>query len=128
MANDYPRSFRVADQVQRELSQMLRFEIKDPRIDSMLTVSEVEVSRDLSVATVFVTIMGDGDRKEALKGLNSASGFMRKQLAARLKLRAVPILRFRYDDTAEKGAKLSALIEKAVRDDDQNNSDPHSND
>ncbi len=128
MANDYPRSFRVADQVQRELSQMLRFEIKDPRIDSMLTVSEVEVSRDLSVATVFVTIMGDGDRKEALKGLNSASGFMRKQLAARLKLRAVPILRFRYDDTAEKGAELSALIEKAVRDDDQNNSDPHSND
>jgi len=128
MANDYPRSFRVADQVQRELSQMLRFEIKDPRIDSMLTVSEVEVSRDLSVATVFVTIMGDGDRKEALKGLNSASGFMRKQLAARLKLRAVPILRFRYDDSAEKGAELSALIEKAVRDDDQNNSDPHSND
>ncbi|MDQ7015160.1 MAG: 30S ribosome-binding factor RbfA [Gammaproteobacteria bacterium] len=128
MANDYPRSFRVADQIQRELSQLLRFELKDPRISDMLTVSEVEVSRDLSVATVFVTVMGDDDRKEALKGLNSASGFMRKQLAARLKLRAVPILRFRYDDSAEKGAELAALIEKAVRDDHPNGNDPNSND
>jgi ribosome-binding factor A len=116
MAQEYSRTQRVADQIQRELASLIQREVKDPRV-GMATVSAVEVSRDLSHAKVFVTIFnGSEDEQEiteSVKALNSASGFLRSQLGQRMKLRIVPTLRFHFDDSLSRGNYLSNLIDQA---------------
>ncbi len=114
MPNDYPRSHRVADFIQRELSGLIRTELKDPRISPMLTIASVEVSRDLSVAKVFFSLFDPEERQETQEALGRASGFLRRQLARQMNTRSVPQLRFHYDDSAERGAHMSALIADAV--------------
>lgn len=114
MASDYPRSHRVADYIQRELSVLLRSELKDPRISPMLTIASVEVSRDLSLARVYYSLLDAGEQADTHEALVHASGFLRKQLAGRMKIRSVPQLRFYYDDSSERGAHMSALIANAV--------------
>jgi len=116
MPNEFPRSHRVADFIQRELSELIRTEIKDPRVSSMVTVSSVEVSRDLGTAKVHYTIMNaePGERDATEKALKNAAGFLRRKLAPRLNTRSVPQLRFYYDDSIERGAHMSALIADAV--------------
>lgn len=116
MPNDFPRSHRVADFIQRELTDIIRSEVKDPRVSEMMTVSSVEVSRDLGTAKVHYTIMNaePGEREETEKALKTAAGFLRKKLASRLNTRSVPHLRFYYDDSIERGAHMSALIDSAV--------------
>lgn len=114
MAKDYPRSYRVADQIQQELAQILRDELKDPRLSKMLTISDVDVSRDLSVAKIYYTLLDESDRGTTAAALQSGSGFLRRRLGQRVKLRAVPQLHFYYDDSVERGAHMSALINAAV--------------
>ena len=114
MPSDYPRSHRVADFIQRELSVLIRGELKDPRLSPMLTIASVEVSRDLSVAKVYFSVFDADEKVPTLEALGSASGFLRKQLARRMQTRSVPQLRFYYDDSAEHGAHMSALIANAV--------------
>ena len=114
MTSDYPRSHRVADFIQREIAGLIRTEIKDPRISPMLTIASVEVSRDLSVAKVYFSLFDPEERKETQAALERASGFLRRQLARQMKTRSVPILRFYYDDSAERGAHMSAVIADAV--------------
>ena len=116
MAQEYSRTQRVADQIQRELAVLIQREVKDPRV-GMATVSAVEVSRDLSHAKVFVTILNGGEDQqgmtESVKALNNASGFLRSQLGQRMKLRIVPTLRFHFDDSLSRGNYLSNLIDQA---------------
>ena len=116
MAQEYSRTQRVADQIQRELAALIQREVKDPRV-GMATVSAVEVSRDLSHAKVFVTILnGDEEQQEitkSVRALNNASGFLRSQLGQRMKLRIVPTLRFHFDDSLSRGNYLSNLIDQA---------------
>lgn len=114
MPSDYPRSHRVADFIQRELSGLIRTELKDPRVSPMLTVASVEVSRDLSVAKIYYALFDPEERVETQDALVRASGFLRRQLARQMNTRSVPQLRFFYDDSAEKGAYMSALIADAV--------------
>jgi len=116
MPNEFPRSHRVADFIQREISDLIRTELKDPRVSEMITVSSVEVSRDLGTAKIHYTIMGaePGEREDTEKALKNAAGFLRKKLAPRLNTRSVPQLRFYYDDSIERGAHMSALIDDAV--------------
>ncbi len=116
MPNDFPRSRRVADFIQRELSELIRTELKDPRVSSMVTVSSVEVTRDLGTAKVHYTIMNpqEGERESTDQALKKAAGFLRRRLAPRLNTRSVPQLRFYYDDSIERGAHMSALIADAV--------------
>jgi len=116
MPNDFPRSHRVADFIQRELAELIRTEIKDPRVSSMVTISSVEVSRDLGTAKVHYTIMGaqPGERESTDNALKRAAGFLRRQLSQRMNIRSVPELRFYYDDSIERGATMSALIDQAV--------------
>lgn len=114
MASDYPRSHRVADYIQRELSTLIRAELKDPRISPMLTVASVEVSRDLSVAKVYYALFDPAEKADTHEALGHAAGFLRKLLARRMNIRSVPQLRFYYDDSAERGAHMSALIANAV--------------
>lgn len=114
MAKDYPRSYRVADQIQRELADLIRMEVKDPRVPALVTVAAVEVSKDLSHARVYVSMYDAHDRDQAVRALNNAAGFLRGKLGARIRMRTVPMLNFRYDDVQEHGAQLSSLIDTAV--------------
>jgi len=117
MPKDFPRSRRIAEQVQRELSEIIRLELKDPRV-GMITITDVEVTPDTAYAKVYFTLMGDAARvKETATALAHAAGFLRSELAHRLKLRIVPQLLFKYDASVERGARLSQLIDAAVADD-----------
>ena len=115
MPKDYPRSRRIAEQIQRELAEVMRTELKDPRVGGLITITDVEVSSDQSHAKVFFTLLGDAQKiDETTLGLKRAAGFMRTQLAQRLKLRTVPQLEFKYDASVERGIKLTRLIDEAV--------------
>lgn len=111
MAKEFSRSDRVAEQIQRELADLLQFEIKDPRV-GMVTITEVEVSGDMSHAKIYYSA-AEGT-KELQKGLEKSSGFLRTQLAKRLLLRTVPQLHFVYDASIDRGMKLSKLIDEAL--------------
>jgi len=117
MPRDFPRSRRIAEQLQRELSDIIRLELKDPRV-GMITITDVEVTSDHAHATVYFTLLGEGSRiEEAAQGLQHAAGYLRSQLARRLTARTVPQLQFKYDPSVERGARLSQLIDAAVAQD-----------
>jgi ribosome-binding factor A len=117
MPRDYPRSRRIAEQIQRELSGIIRLELKDPRV-GMVTIIDVEVSRDQSHAKIFFTLLGDQQAiEDTSRGLQHAAGFLRSELAQRMKLRVVPQLQFKHDESVERGMRLSRLIDDAVAQD-----------
>ena len=120
MAKEFSRTQRIGDQMQRELALLIQREIKDPRL-GLITITGVDVSRDLSHAKIFITIMGQDDDEEAVKGnlriLNEAAGFLRMQLGKSMKLRTVPQLHFNYDASIRRGVELSSLIERAAAED-----------
>lgn len=115
MPREFSRTLRVGEQIRRELAELIR-KVKDPRVGNV-TFGEVEVSKDLAHAKVYFTVLGGGaeQARESAQGLNHAAGFLRRELGRVMRLRIVPELRFVYDDTQEKGARLSALIDQAVR-------------
>jgi ribosome-binding factor A len=105
---------RVADQIQRELSALLFNELKDPRV-GFITLTGVEVSPDLAHAKVYYTSMGDEQaRAQTAEGLERASGFLRSLLGRRLQVHTTPELHFVFDESVERGAQLSQLIDRAV--------------
>lgn len=113
MPKDYPRSRRIAEQIQRELSEIIRLELKDPRV-GMVTITDVEVTLDQAHAKVFFTSLGDpANQPDTIYALNHAAGFFRSELAHRMRLRIVPQLVFEYDVSVERGVHLSRLIEQA---------------
>ncbi|WP_139853296.1 ribosome-binding factor A [Acinetobacter pullicarnis] len=115
---------RMGDTVQRELSELIRQELKDPRLGGLVTISAVKVSPDLGYADIYVTVMGrelENDQneqahKDTLDILNKASGFLRQELSRRLKTRITPRLRFHYDKTNAYGNYMFGLIAEAVKD------------
>ena len=108
------RAHRVGDQIQRELADLLRNEVKDPRVGPV-TITGVDVSADLSHATVRVTHLAGKDKAgEAVDALARTAGFLRSELARRLNLYSVPQLHFAYDDTIEAGLRMSQLIDEAI--------------
>lgn len=114
MPKDYPRGRRIADQIQRELSEIIRMDLKDPRV-GLITITDVEVTQDNEHAKVFFTALGEPVQQEAAeRALNHASGFLRSALAKVMKLRTVPQLRFNYDVSVERGVRLSNLIDEAI--------------
>ena len=104
------RAFRVADQIQRDLAELVR-ELKDPRI-GMATINAIEVTPDYAHAKVFFSVL-IGDPKETQEALNEAAGFLRNGLFKRLQIHTVPTLHFQFDRTIERAAEMSALINKA---------------
>jgi len=117
MTKDFPRASRIADQIQRDLSDLIRLEVKDPRV-SLVTISAVEVTRDLSHAKVYVTSLApEHSAEQTTAALQHAAGFLRSQLARGLKLRTVPQLQFVYDVSVERGIHVSDLIDRAVAED-----------
>ena len=117
MPRDYPRSRRIAEQVQRELTDIIRLEMKDPRV-GLITITDVEITPDHKIARVFFTLLADeAGIEESTRGLRHAAGFLRSRLARRFEMRSVPQLEFVYDASVERGARLSQLIAAAVADD-----------
>ena len=104
------RSFRVADQIQRDVAELIR-DLKDPRV-GMVTINAVEVTPDYAHAKVFFSVLV-GDADECVLALNEAAGFLRNGLFKRLSIHTVPTLHFQFDRTTERAAELSALINKA---------------
>jgi ribosome-binding factor A len=108
------RPQRLGDLIQREVSELIRLELRDPRV-GMITITSVDVSPDLSHAKVFFTILEKQKLQETLGGLSRAAGFLRSQLARRIKMYTTPELRFEYDESVERGDRLSRLIDNALK-------------
>ena len=104
------RAFQVADQIQRDLAELIR-EVKDPRL-GMVTINSVEVTPDYAHAKVFFSVLV-GDPHECEEALNHAAGFLRNGLFKRLQIHTVPTLHFKFDRTTERAAELTALIRQA---------------
>lgn len=110
------RPEKIAEQILRELSQLLMFSIKDPRIASV-TITDVQVARDLSIAKIFFTVTDEAeDRKPAEQGLKKSAPFMRRQLSQLMRMRSVPELRFYYDESIGYGQRIEDLL-RQVKDD-----------
>lgn len=125
MAKQYSRTQRVADQMQRELAILIQREVRDPRL-GMVTITAVDVSRDLAHGKVYFTLLGkdsDEDVAENREILNEVAGFLRMQLGRVMKLRSVPQLHFHYDESIRRGVHLSSLIDRAVAEDRQHLND-----
>lgn len=109
---------RISEEVKKVLSELLYNGLKDPRVTSMTTVTEVKVTRDLSFANVYVSVLGDKKEKEdCLKGLQSAKGFIRSEIGKRIDLRHVPEPIFHLDETLEHAGHISDLLEQVKKED-----------
>ena len=112
----FKRTDRIAEELKKELSSVIR-ELKDPRIPLMTSIVSVSVTNDLRYAKVFVSIMGtDEEKKDALKALQSAAGFIRRTVGGRVQLRCVPEFLFRLDTTIEYGAHINELLHNINKD------------
>jgi ribosome-binding factor A len=120
MPREFPRTRRVGEQIQRELAELIRLELKDPRL-GMVSISAVQVSRDLGHAKVHVSVLGTEEQsRESVKVLNHAAGFLRHKLGKLLHIRVIPELHFFLDRSLEEGARLGALINAAIASDRKN--------
>ena len=108
----FQRSDRVAEQVRRDLADLIRTELKDPRV-GMVSLTAVELTPDYAHAKVFFATLNDEHLEEIEKGLKRASGFLRRELGRRIHIHTLPELHFVYDNSIERGASMSALIERA---------------
>ncbi len=109
------KNTRINEEVLRELSNIIRGEIKDPRIHPMTSVVSVEVAPDLKSCKAYISVLGDeGSREDTLKGLKSAEGYIRRKLAQNINLRNTPEIRFVMDQSIEYGVNMSKLIDEVV--------------
>ncbi len=123
MAKEFSRSQRVAEQIRRELAELIRLEVKDPRV-GFITLTDVEITPDYAHAKVFFTSMrGEEGLDEILVGLRRASGFLRRELGKRVRIHTLPELHFQYDSSVERGSRMSQLIDEVVREDDARRKD-----
>jgi ribosome-binding factor A len=112
----HTRTARIAEEIKKIVSKMLITEIKDPRINSLISVTDVEVTSDLSYAYIYVSILG-GNQESSMLGLKSACGYIRREVSKNIKIRHVPEIIFRIDDSLEKGMRMERLIESVRKSD-----------
>lgn len=111
------RTSRISEEVRKEVSSIIQNELKDPRLSGLTSVTSVKVTRDLRYAKVYISIMGeDKEKTDSITALKSAAGFIRRELAHRVKLRYTPELIFELDTSIERGAYISKLIDKTLND------------
>lgn len=109
----FPRVYRISEEYKREISDIIRNDIKDPRIAEFTSVMSVEVTRDLKYAKVYISVLGDEKKRaETLEGLRSAAGFVRREMGKRVKLRYTPEIVFEPDNSIEHGIYISKLIDE----------------
>ncbi|WGX76976.1 30S ribosome-binding factor RbfA [Paraclostridium bifermentans] len=115
----YSRTQRIGEEIRKVVSTMLISGIKDYRINSLISVTDVEVTSDLSYAYVYVSILG-GNKESSMAGLKSACGYIRKEVGKNVKLRHTPEIIFKIDDSIEKGMYMESLIKKVNEDNSKN--------
>lgn len=117
----FSRSERVNEQIRRELADLIRTGLKDPRLSAhvkLVTLTDVEVTADYAHAKVFYTSLSSPEQREAVdRGLKAAAGFLRRELGRRIRIHQIPELHFHYDESVERGTHLSQLIDEAVKSD-----------
>ena len=110
------RISRINDEIMKELSQIIRFEVKDPRINAMTSVIRVDTTTDLKYCKVFVSVLGNEEEKQnVMKGLKNAGGFIRHLVAERINLRFTPELQFKLDESTEYAIHMSQLMEQVAK-------------
>ncbi len=123
MPREFPRTRRVGEQIQRELAALIHDELRDPRL-GMVSISSVQVSRDMAHAKIHVSVLGKDEQvSDSLGVLNHAAGYLRHKLGKILHMRVIPVLRFYHDRSLEEGARLGALINEAIASDKGNADD-----
>ncbi len=122
MPREFLRSDRMAEQLRRELAEIIQDEIKDPRV-GFLSFTEVRMSRDLSHAVVYCSVLNSEQLHESIEVLNRAAGFIRKSIGRRIRARIVPTLKFVADESIIRGAAMDELISEAVQSDKKNSDD-----
>jgi ribosome-binding factor A len=108
------RPQKLGDLIQREVSDLIRLEVRDPRV-GMITITSVDVSPDMTHAKIFFTVLENDKLQDTLEGLKRSAGFLRAQLAKRVQMYTTPELRFLYDESVERGDRLSRLIDAALK-------------
>lgn len=116
MPKEYPRSDRMASQIHRELSGLIQHGLKDPRL-AHPSILDVQVSRDLSQAKVYFSVLDEERSAQTAKALNHAAGFLQRELARVINARIIPRLQFYYDDTDIRGKDMDSLIDAAIAQD-----------
>ncbi|MBU5590650.1 30S ribosome-binding factor RbfA [Clostridium sp. MSJ-4] len=107
------RNGRINEEVRKEVSDIIRNQLKDPRINAMVSVTDVKVTKDLRYAKVYVSIFGDDEqKKDTFNALKSSSGFIRKEVGSRVKLRYTPEIMIELDESIEQGMHIDSLLEK----------------
>jgi len=119
---EFNRSERVAGTLRRELAQLIQMEVKDPKV-GFVGLSDVEVSRDLAHAKVFITVFEPEKAVSSVKALNRAAGYLRRRLGQKMRIRSVPELHFEHDASVETGQRMDSLIDAAVESDRNNPGD-----
>ncbi|MFS8541277.1 MAG: 30S ribosome-binding factor RbfA [Tissierellales bacterium] len=118
------RISRISEEMRKVISELLSREIKDPRISPLTSVTKVEVTNDLSYAFIYVSVLGnDEDKANTIKGLQSAKGYIKREIGNRIDLRILPELVFRLDESIEQGIYISQLIDKISREDREKRGD-----
>ena len=122
MPKEFSRSSRIAEQIQRELAELIRLELKDPRV-GLITLTGVDLTPDYAHAKVFYTALADANaRQDVEAGLRAASGFLRRELGRRIRIHTLPELHFVFDESVERGDRLSRLIDEAIASDHKHES------
>ncbi len=120
------RNNRLSGEMKRVISEVIRNEVKDPRLSDLVSVTDVNVTEDLKYAKVYISVYGDID--QTLEALKSAKGFIRKEVGSRIKMRITPELLFEKDESIEKGIYMSSLINKVIKDEESRKVDDESDD
>jgi len=110
------RTDRISEEIKREISDIIRNNIKDPRVPALLSVVSVDVSKDLRYAKVYVSVFGnDDEKKNAIEGLRSAAGYIRREIGHRMEIRYTPEIQFEIDSSIERGVYITKLIDETVK-------------
>ena len=120
------RTARISSEVKKEISKIIMDDLNDPRLstEAMVSVTDVEVTNDLSYADVYISVLGDNNTKdEVMEALNQAKGYIKILIGERMRLRSMPEFRFKFDDSIERGAYMNKLIEETIAKDKKANED-----
>ena len=123
---DKRRSRKISSEMQKELSKILRDDINDPRLasDMIVSITAVEVTNDLSYADIYVSVLGNNEKKQdVIDAMEQAKGYMKKLIGERMRLRSMPEFRFKYDNSIERGAYMDKLIAETIAKDEKNHVD-----
>lgn len=121
---EFSRSERVAEEIKKAVSQIINNEIKDPRVSGLISVTKVEMTKDLRHAKIFLSIYGEeSEKQKVFEGLKNAEGFIRKELAHRVRMKFIPEISFKMDESIEYGIHIYKLLEEVQKQEDNGNED-----